>query len=139
MDHNLTGGCACGAIRFECEGEPVHMGNCHCRDCQRATGGPYFPAAIYRTENYSLLQGEPKWFEKKSDGGDNVGRAFCDDCGSPLFFINETDPEIYAIYASAFDDPSFYKAADDIFTASAQKWNPRDMSIPQFERSPKRN
>ncbi|MBE7636929.1 aldehyde-activating protein [Sneathiella sp. P13V-1] len=139
MDQMMTGGCACGAIRFECDGEPMHMGNCHCRDCQRATGGPYFPATIYPTENFTLLQGEPNWFEKKSDGGDTVGRAFCGECGSPMFFVNQSAPHIYAIYATAFDDPTFYKAVDDIFVSSAQEWNPRDLNIPQFERSPKRS
>ncbi len=39
-----TGGCMCGAVRYECSAAPMFMGNCHCRDCQRASGGGYAPA-----------------------------------------------------------------------------------------------
>jgi len=37
----FSGGCACGAIRYECAAEPLYMVNCECRDCQRATGSAY--------------------------------------------------------------------------------------------------
>lgn len=43
-EHSLTGGCQCGAVRHECFAEPLFTGNCHCRDCQKATGGAYTPA-----------------------------------------------------------------------------------------------
>lgn len=35
----LTGGCACGAIRYKCSEKPIVELICHCRDCQRASGG----------------------------------------------------------------------------------------------------
>ena len=41
MPNTVTGGCACGAVRYEYSADPVFMGNCHCRDCQRTTGGAY--------------------------------------------------------------------------------------------------
>ncbi|PYK62656.1 MAG: aldehyde-activating protein, partial [Verrucomicrobia bacterium] len=41
MPTKFTGGCTCGAIRYECTAEPIVMFNCHCRDCQRGSGGPY--------------------------------------------------------------------------------------------------
>ena len=43
MTIHFTGGCACGTIRYEWSAEPVLAGNCHCRDCQRATGGTCAP------------------------------------------------------------------------------------------------
>lgn len=46
MTAPLTGGCTCGAVRYECTAESVMAFNCHCRDCQRATGGPYVPAVV---------------------------------------------------------------------------------------------
>ena len=46
MDVPFTGGCACGAIRYTCAGAPRDMGNCHCRDCQQATGSAYLPCVL---------------------------------------------------------------------------------------------
>jgi hypothetical protein len=52
MSTTVTGGCACGAVRYEYSADPVFMGNCHCRDCQRTTGSAY--VAAVRTEPYRL-------------------------------------------------------------------------------------
>jgi len=49
MSTSLTGGCQCGAVRYECSVEPLFTGNCHCRDCQKATGGAYVPAFACRS------------------------------------------------------------------------------------------
>ena len=43
MATRFTGGCLCGAVRYECSADPFFMGNCHCRDCQRSSGGAYEP------------------------------------------------------------------------------------------------
>src|SRR5437667_12391973 len=59
-DHNsypFSGGCACGAIRYESTAEPVMMLHCHCRDCQRSSGGPFSSFVIVPTEAFKLLQG----------------------------------------------------------------------------------
>ena len=50
----FSGGCACGAIRYSCAAEPLYMGNCHCRDCQRGTGSAYFAAVIVKQSDFSL-------------------------------------------------------------------------------------
>ena len=46
MSKKITGGCACGAVHYEIGAEPVFMLNCHCRDCQRATGAAYAPVFV---------------------------------------------------------------------------------------------
>ena len=48
------GGCACGAIRYECTAEPLEMFCCHCRDCQQASGGPYSPAVLVPSTAFKL-------------------------------------------------------------------------------------
>src|SRR4030095_7964467 len=54
---SFSGGCACGAIRYETTAEPVIMLHCHCRDCQRSSGGPFFSFVVVQTEAFNLLQG----------------------------------------------------------------------------------
>src|SRR6266508_1325480 len=82
------GGCACGATRYECSAEPLYMGNCHCRDCQRATGSAYFAAVGVAASAFRLTSGAPQYYEKSADSGNMMRRAFCPRCGSPLFLTN---------------------------------------------------
>ena len=85
MDVPFGGGCACGAIRYECAAPPRYMGNCHCRDCQQATGSACMAVVVVKENDFSLLCGAPSWFERPADSGNIMGRAFCPACGSPLF------------------------------------------------------
>ncbi len=122
MDVPFGGSCACGAIRYECAGAPRYMGNCHCRDCQQATGGAYMPVVVVKESEFTLLSGEPSWFERIADSGNLMGRAFCPACGSPLFLTNNSHTEIRALYAGSLDDPSSYEPSREIYVASAQPW-----------------
>ena len=88
MNVPFGGGCACGAIRYECAGAPRYMGNCHCTHCQQATGGASMSVVVVKESDFALLSGEPSWFERPSDGGHPMRRAFCPACGSPLFLTN---------------------------------------------------
>src|SRR5438552_19084672 len=80
----FSGGCACGAIRYESTAEPVMMLHCHCRDCQRASGGPFSSYVIVPTEAFKLLQGSPRFHASPSEMGGKTRRGFCPDCGSPI-------------------------------------------------------
>jgi hypothetical protein len=86
------GGCMCGAVRYECTADPAFMGNCHCRDCQRAAGGAYAPA-IGVPRSAVKITGEVKYFESKTDSGNMSRRGFCPNCGSRLFSLPPFAPE----------------------------------------------
>ena len=73
----FTGGCACGAIRYESIAEPVMMLHCHCRDCQRASGGPFSSFVIVPAEAFKLLQGSPRFHASPSERGGMTRRGFC--------------------------------------------------------------
>ncbi len=47
MMSTFQGGCVCGAVRYECSGEPIATFNCHCRDCQHLSGGAYAPVLYF--------------------------------------------------------------------------------------------
>lgn len=138
MNPPFTGGCACGAIRYRCSGKPLYMGNCHCRDCQQATGSGYFPAVLVKESEFTLLSGEPKWFERPADKGHPMHRAFCPECGSPVFLVNGANTAGRALYAGSLDDPSGYAPGREIFVGSAQPWSLLHPDVPHDEAMPGR-
>ena len=72
-----TGGCLCGAVRYESAGEPLFSLLCHCRDCQHQSGSAYVAAMRVPAAGFRLTKGEPKLYVSSSDAGNRVTRAFC--------------------------------------------------------------
>ncbi len=134
MTEGFTGGCLCGAVRYECSAAPLAMGNCHCRDCQRATGSAY-AAALLVPRHAVTVTGEVTYYEVTGESGGTVGRGFCPICGSRLF-SRPPNPELMGITAGSLDDPSRFAPAMDIYTASAQPWDRMNPALPKFERMP---
>ena len=110
-----TGGCLCGAVRYESGGEPVFSLMCHCRDCQRQSGTAYVAAVRMPAAEFRITQGTPKRYLAKSDAGNEISRVFCGDCGAPLYVQVSTRPDLVGIRVASFDDPSWFKPDADIF------------------------
>jgi hypothetical protein len=66
---SFGGGCACGAIRYECAAEPIVMFNCHCRDCQRASGGPYSAVVYVPAKAFKITKGFAALLQHAEPGG----------------------------------------------------------------------
>ena len=134
----LTGGCACGAIRYECDAEPLLALNCHCRDCQRANGTAF--AAIVRVSAaaFKVTKDAPKFYTVTGDSGNQVSRGFCPECGSPLFSRLSGMPDVVGVRVGSLDDPSRYHPTMDIFVTSAQPWDYMNPELPKFPGYPKR-
>ena len=139
MEVPFGGECACGAIRYECAAPPRYMGNCHCTHCQQATGGAYMPVIVVKESDFSLLRGEPSWFERSSDTGNSMKRAFCPACGTPLFLTNSAHQGVRALYAGSLDGPSKYQPSREIYVTSAQPWNLLHPDLPKDEGMPGRS
>lgn len=136
MSTPFTGGCACGAIRYECSTEPVMSLNCHCRDCQRASGSAYASAIAVPTASFRLLKGTPKYYSVKADSGHTTSRGFCPECGSPVLGKITEEPDIMVIQAGSLDDPSGHQPSMDLFLSSAQPWDFMNPALPKFEKGP---
>ena len=130
----ITGGCACGAIRYESSASPLFALNYHCRDCQRASGGGFSSVFIF-PESAVTFSGVPRYHEVKSSQG-TARRGFCADCGSPLFGHGSTGPGLVGIKPASLDDPSCFEPLIDIWTASAQPWTKMDPALPKFPGAP---
>lgn len=130
-----TGGCLCGAVRYEAEGEPVFTGLCHCRDCQKASGSGHMPAMAMPRPAVKIT-GETKGFGVVGDSKRTLTRNFCPTCGSIVFAEVEGRPEVILLPAGTLDDSSVFKPQVAIFTRSRPAWDQVPGGIPEFEAAP---
>jgi hypothetical protein len=127
-----TGGCACGQVKYDITGEPVRMLNCHCRDCQRASGSAY--AALLAFEQKSVkLTGELRYYGVTSERGNRLERGFCPNCGNPVTIKPGARPNLLYVQAGSLDDPSLHKPTAHIWVRSAPPWDHIDPRVPRFD------
>jgi hypothetical protein len=135
MTTRFSGGCMCGAVHYEGAAEPVFAANCHCRDCQRVTGSA-FAATLFAPRSTVTITGEVRYYDVTGESGNVVSRGFCPTCGARLFTKPAIIPDLIGIVAGSLDDPSRFRPAMDIYTASAQPWDYLNPALRKFERSP---
>ena len=97
---HLTGGCQCGAVRYVVTGPPERVHLCHCRMCQKATGGPFAALAPVRRSDFAWTRGTPASFASSS----LTRRDFCPACGTPLSF-RYNDTEMIMVTLGSLDRP----------------------------------
>ena len=112
MSEAYTGGCACGAIRYQISGEPLVSNHCQCRDCQRKSGTGHGSYLTFPSREAVTLTGEAKHWDMVGDSGNVKTRAFCPTCGSPVYLTFAAMPELFTIHAASLDDPTPLQAAD---------------------------
>lgn len=119
----LEGGCLCGAVRWQLDGDVGAAAYCHCEDCRRCTGSAFNVSVRAQAADFHIVKGEPKVFTKEADSGRPVARFFCADCGSPIHTLPPRHPEMVFIKAGSFDDPTAVKPAMQAWTRSAVSWS----------------
>lgn len=118
----MTGGCPCGAIRYQIASFPLLVYTCNCTDCQRRTGSAFALNMPVLATDFHILQGEPKGWRYVSPKGVPVTSRFCGDCGGRLFGERARRPEIVNLRAGTLDDTSWMVPAAHFFIRSAQAW-----------------
>lgn len=131
-----TGGCFCGQVRYESEGEPLYSLLCHCRACQQQSGSAFIAAMRVPAAGFRITKGEPKVYVRPSDAGNEVTLAFCGECGSPLFIRVLARPDIVGLRVGSLDDPSVFRPEAHIFVKSAQPWDHMGPELPRYETYP---
>jgi hypothetical protein len=135
MPTPFSGGCACGAIRYECAAEPMFALNCHCRDCQRASGSAFCPV-LYVPRPALTIAGQSRYYEVRAASGNSVSRGFCPHCGSPVFIQAELVPDLQGLRAASLDDPSLFHPQMQVWTDRAQPWDHMNPALRKFEKEP---
>ena len=131
----ITGGCHCGAIRYEAEGEALTHALCHCSDCRRSAGAPMVGWTMYPKDAVTVTKGTLKAYASSEHGR----RHFCPDCGTGLFYTNlKMLPGIIDIQSATYDDPEAVPARAHIQVAERIGWMEHAHKLPAFERYPPR-
>ena len=111
----LTGGCRCGAVRYEHTEEPIFQLICHCTDCRSASGSAFAGVLLVAADRLSMLGRDPKFHSVIADSGRTISRGFCETCGSPIMARREDAPQLAFIQAGSLDEPMAFKPAVEVF------------------------
>ena len=118
MTSTITGGCLCGAVRYESDDPPSRGLCCHCDVCQKQASGPIMQLFFVRADKFRIVKGEVKSFASSETGR----REFCPSCGTPIAFRRSTRPEIISVMGGSLDDPSLFRASHHTWTSDDQGW-----------------
>jgi hypothetical protein len=136
MSKTYSGGCACGAIRYDISGEPMVMVDCQCRDCQRRSGTGHSSYLTFADRTAVKLEGRAAQWNVAGDSGSIKTHAFCPVCGTPVYLTLAAMPQLFAVHAASLDDPGRYKPQLVTYAMRALAWDTIDPALPKFDRMP---
>jgi hypothetical protein len=133
----LTGGCMCGAVRFEVSKPLVGALYCHCKRCQRRIGTAFSVSALTAPGSLEITEGSEQ--VRSWDPGDGWIKSFCGRCGSQVYTTNPDDPDLISVRLGALDGEPGVRPSAHQFVDYAAVWEPiPDDGLPRFgERMPR--
>jgi hypothetical protein len=123
----LTGGCLCGAIRYEARGAPFHRTVCHCSMCRRSAGAPMVAWFSVKPADFSVTAGRPSHYRSSAQ----AVRSCCPTCGTQLTYKHDDLDEIDVTVCS-LDHPAAVPPNDHTFVSSRLPWVHLDDGLPQY-------
>lgn len=133
--HTYTGGCLCGALRYQASGEPRSQGYCFCRDCRKASGSGFVPFLMFPASAVRFA-GETRHSIVESLRGGDAVRSRCATCGSLVFGGIVGEDSAHSIYGGSLDEPSLFQPAIAIFTRDKPDWVLMPPGLTAFETLP---
>jgi hypothetical protein len=130
-----TGGCLCGALRYQAEGESLGMGYCCCADCRRASGSGFIPFMSFPSRAVRFT-GQIRQFRSKSLRGTTSVRNQCPVCSSLVFGGEVGQSDSHTIYAGSLDDPTLFQPRIAIFVRDRPAWVALPPGLALFETLP---
>ena len=127
----LTGGCGCGAVRYEIDAPLTSAGYCHCTRCQRRTGAAASANGGVEPGSFRVVGGEDRLRAWRPEGG--WEKCFCGECGSALFSRDPSDPQRVGIRLGTLDGDPGVRPSYHQFVTYAAPWEPLpDDGLPRF-------
>ncbi|HLY56734.1 MAG TPA: GFA family protein [Stellaceae bacterium] len=125
----LTGGCYCGAVRYEVERPTYHETNCHCSICRRTSGAPYVAWFTAAHGGFRWVRGEPTRFASTA----RAARSFCGICGTQMTFEHRDFPDEIDVTICSLDEPDQVTPANHIHVAGRPRWVRPGDGLPEHE------
>jgi hypothetical protein len=132
----VEGGCQCGAVRYRMTGAPLTVYNCHCKDCQRFSGGTHAMSMIVARDHIETLAGELATYDKTADSGRVARMHACAACGTKMWNEPLASPALLVLKPGTLDDMGWAAPVGNIWTASRAPWVPIDGGLVNFEGQP---
>ena len=127
----ITGGCLCGAVRYESTEDAISTATCHCRTCQKGYGGPFTVGVVFRRATFRITKGELKYYRSS----EFARRGFCSHCGSPVLLDFESHVafcgEHFFVRLGSLDRPERYKPEFHYGVEAQLPWIHFDDGLPR--------
>lgn len=131
------GSCLCGAVTYEARGDPAVALQCHCLDCQKASGAGHVAFAAF-PEGAVTIKGTLKKYSTKADSGGMSNRFFCGECGSWVAGRPDSAPGIVALTMATMDDSASIPIQFRVYEKRRRAWDVVDPAMPAFPAMPPR-
>ena len=132
----FSGGCYCGKVRYEAEGDPIIKAQCHCRECQYIAGGSANLLIAMPRAGFHYSGEQPRQFSR-DDLEAPVLREFCGNCGTHLTSNPPTMPDMVIIKVGTMDEPAAFGGPDmAIFCCDKQTFHSVPEGVMQFDKFP---
>ena len=131
----LTGQCLCGEVKFQADGEPSIMANCHCKDCQQASGSPY-ATLVFMEKADVKVTGKVATFDHSVASGNLLTKHFCPRCGSQMFASNSARPTSIGLRGGTINEQEHVNPQFNVYTSSKINSTPLNPDLPAFDKMP---
>ncbi len=127
----FTGGCLCGAVRYEVTGAPDWIAYCHCQSCRRQTGAAVAPFVGVKRDQIAYTGEAPSSYASSP----GVTRSFCPHCGTPIAYETERRPDDVDLHLGTLDEPARFAPQFHVFTAEQLPWLHIDDELPRHAKT----
>ena len=126
----VSGGCLCGAVRYQARGDLDNVVHCHCSMCRRASGAPVVTWVVLPRDGFAFTGAEPATYASSA----HAVRRFCGRCGCAITFEDDRRPQQVDVTVGSLDDPEAAIPKRHIWTESRLNWLHLDEHLPSRPR-----
>lgn len=136
MSNPYTGGCACGAIRYEAATKPIFENHCQCRDCRKRSGTGHGSYLTFPSRADVKITGTATRWRVAGDSGNEKIHSFCPACGTPVYLTFAAMPDLIAVHAGSLDDPGRFSPAVVTYGSRNLPWDAMGPGLRTFDAMP---